>query len=86
MISERSTLNTSRSPKCLILSQEFPPGPGGLGTHAFEIARHLTRLGWDMRVVTNQDHCTDDEIAAFNASQPFTVWRASRRPIPLASF
>src|SRR5687767_11466732 len=71
--------------KLLILSQEFPPGPGGLGTHAFEVARQLTMLGWDVRVVTNQDHVPDESIAGFNAAQPFGIRRLARRGGPLMS-
>ena len=77
--------DSQRSPRCLIISQEFPPGPGGLGTHAFEVARHLTRLGWTMRVLTNQDHRSDEEIQRFNAAQCFRIRRVPRRAVPLAS-
>ena len=71
--------------RCLILSQEFPPGPGGLGTHAFEVARHLVRLGWNVVVATNQDYASDAAIEDFNGQQPFTVRRIPRNEVPFAS-
>ena len=71
--------------KLLILSQEFPPGPGGLGTHAFEVARNLHRLGWDIRVVTHQDNASEESIVAFNKEQPFAIRRIPRRGGPVRS-
>ena len=59
--------------RLLVVSWEFPPGPGGIGTHAFEIARHLTRRGWEVRVVSPQDFAGEEEIRSFNEAQPFTV-------------
>ena len=31
------------APRLLLLSSEFPPGPGGIGSHAYQLARHLTQ-------------------------------------------
>ncbi len=65
--------------KILLLSQEFPPGPGGLGTHAYELARNLPRFGWSVCVVTQQDHATERAIAEFNSVQPYRIRRIPRR-------
>jgi phosphatidylinositol alpha-1,6-mannosyltransferase len=56
-----------------------------LGTHAFELARQLTRLGWTISVLSNQDHRPDEEIVRFNAAQSIKIRRVPRRAIPLAS-
>lgn len=61
--------------KLLILSTEFPPGPGGIGTHAYQLACHLTEMGWDVRVLASQDYVSDAETAHFNSQQPFSVVR-----------
>ncbi len=66
--------------KALILSTEFPPGPGGLGTHAWELARHLVKRGWEITVVTSQDYASSEEINNFNKLQPFPVIRMSSYP------
>ncbi len=63
------------SPRVLVLSSEFPPGPGGIGTHAFELTRHLQVFGWEVQVVTSQDYASEAEIAGFNRSQPFDIIR-----------
>ncbi|MCZ7663031.1 MAG: glycosyltransferase family 4 protein [Thermoleophilia bacterium] len=63
----------SPPPVCLILCTEFPPGPGGIGTHAFYLARELAARGWRVRVVTPQDYAGVEERRAFNAAQPFLI-------------
>lgn len=59
--------------RVLILGSEFPPGPGGIGTHAYQLARHLTRQGWTVHVLTPQAYVTDDARSEFNRRQPFSV-------------
>ena len=61
--------------KLLLLSIEFPPGPGGSGTLAFQIAEHLTRAGWAVTVSTPQDHVDRATVERFNAREPFQVSR-----------
>jgi phosphatidylinositol alpha-1,6-mannosyltransferase len=66
-------------PRLLLLSSEFPPGPGGIGAHAYQLARHLTRLGWAVRVLTIQPYVSTAESDAFNRRQPFAVTRLPER-------
>ncbi|HEY3862557.1 MAG TPA: glycosyltransferase family 4 protein [Verrucomicrobiae bacterium] len=61
--------------KILLLSSEFPPGPGGIGTHAFQVISHLHRLGCETAVMTPQDYADEAECRAFNASLSFAVHR-----------
>lgn len=59
--------------KILIVSTEFPPGPGGIGTHAFQIARGLYRRRHKIHVLTCQDYVSKKEILDFNQSCGFKV-------------
>ena len=68
--------------RLLLLASEFPPGPGGIGTHAYEVARHLSQSDWLVTVITPQDHATDSEITDFNSRQPFTIARLRSIPFP----
>ena len=68
--------------RAVIVSSEFPPGPGGIGTHAFELARGLHALGWSVSVATSQDYASPDEVGAFNRAQAFAVHPF--RPMSLA--
>jgi phosphatidyl-myo-inositol dimannoside synthase len=70
----------------LILTSEFPPGPGGLGTHAWQLARHLCKLGWEITVVASQDYSSADEINKFNEAQPFPVISIEQSSVPAARF
>ena len=46
---------STAAPRLLLLSSEFPPGPGGIGTHAYQLARHLTAPGGAVTVVPAQE-------------------------------
>lgn len=64
--------------RLLILTPEFPPGPGGIGTHAQQLARQFLGLGWEVAVITSQHYAAESEIEAFNEAQPFPVIRLSQ--------
>jgi len=59
--------------RLVILTSEFPPGPGGIGTHAFNIASELHRLGWQVTVIGRQDYVSRKEREYFNAALPFEM-------------
>jgi phosphatidyl-myo-inositol dimannoside synthase len=61
--------------RLLICATEFPPGPGGIGTQAFQVASHLVDLGWEVSVACVQDYASDAEIEEFNRSQRFRIER-----------
>jgi phosphatidylinositol alpha-1,6-mannosyltransferase len=63
--------------RALIVTSEFPPGPGGIGTHAWELTRHLARSGWSVEVLARQGYRTGEEIDRFNKEQSFPVHRLS---------
>lgn len=54
-----------KGPRVLIVATEFPPGPGGIGTHAWEAARWLREYGWQVRVRACQDYASREEAEAF---------------------
>ncbi len=63
----------SAGPRLLLLSSEFPPGPGGIGMHAYQLARHLAARGWVVTVATPQAYVAAAARAEFNRRQPFAV-------------
>lgn len=73
MISDLPRNDRQDAGRLLLLSSEFPPGPGGIGTHAYQLARHLARRGWAVHVVSPQAYVDEAGRAAFNAAQPFAV-------------
>lgn len=70
--------------RVIIISSEFPPGPGGIGTHALQLAQNLSRLGWEVEVVTSQNNASPEKTSHFNAQQVFPIRRF--KEIPYAIF
>ena len=67
--------------KALILSSEFPPGPGGIGAHALALARGLVDRGWGLEVLTRQDYVDVEEIEAFNRREDYPIGILPRQRI-----
>jgi phosphatidyl-myo-inositol dimannoside synthase len=70
--------------KLLVFSTEFPPGPGGIGTHAWQLSNLLNEKGWDVLVLSQQDYCKKDTISIFNQKQQYKV--ITLRHLPGAFF
>lgn len=63
----------------VIIVSEFPPQPGGIGTHGFDLAVHFTNNGYRVSVVTEQRSETGEEEALFDSKQPFKIFRSQRK-------
>jgi len=59
--------------RLLILSSEFPPGPGGIGTHAYQISKQFFENKHQVCVITPQNYAELDEILEFNQQQGFPI-------------
>lgn len=59
--------------RILILSSEFPPGPGGIGTHAHQLAKYFSGQRHPALVLTPQAYESDAEREAFNQQQNFEI-------------
>lgn len=69
--------------RVLLASSEFPPGPGGIGTHAYQLANALVERGVDVCVAAVQHHAPENEQRAFREGLPFPLEKLSaRRPGP----
>lgn len=64
----------------VLVSSEFPPGPGGIGTHAHQLAQRLSTRGWRVTVLTPQEYAPDIEIQCFNSAQVFEVESLPKLP------
>lgn len=56
--------------QAFILVWEFPPGPGGIGQHAYSLASSLSKRGLIVKILTSADYGTQDEIQAFDRNHP----------------
>ncbi len=64
--------------KILIVSAEFPPQPGGIGNHAWNIASQLTKKGSEIIVLTNSRSENGIIEKDFDVLQEFKVVRVQR--------
>ena len=51
--------------KVLIVSSEFPPEPGGIGNHAYNIAKQLSMNNYTVTVVCDQRSKISNEKSLF---------------------
>ena len=54
------------SKQILFITTEFPPGPGGIGTHAWNLARYINRK-IPLDLITKSDYSHKEECDKFDA-------------------
>lgn len=69
---------TGKQKKILIVTSEFPPQPGGIGNHAYNLAYNISMQGYDVSVIADQRSLTGDEEIEFDKGLPFKVIRIKR--------
>ena len=69
----------------LIISMEFPPGPGGIGNHALNLSKYLSQY-FSIDVLTNADYAEDRDIIDFDMSQSYFIKRFPRFKIQLFTY
>lgn len=62
----------------IICTSEFPPQPGGIGNHAFNLARQLQINGFEVKVITDQRSNTGDQETDFDSANMFGTLRVKR--------
>ena len=64
--------------KGLILSFEFPPHPGGIGTYSYQIAANFHRMGIPIIALVTPNVESDQTNRRFDDRQPLPIFRFSR--------
>ncbi|CAN5522173.1 GDP-mannose-dependent alpha-(1-6)-phosphatidylinositol monomannoside mannosyltransferase [soil metagenome] len=69
--------------KILIISNEFPPGPGGIGNHAYNLAKYLQEYDTlQISVLADTNYSSKQEIKNFDKTTKFNIYRIYRyKPI-----
>ncbi|PYE82124.1 phosphatidylinositol alpha-1,6-mannosyltransferase [Winogradskyella epiphytica] len=65
----------------LIVTSEFPPQPGGIGNHAYNLALYLAENDYAVTVIADQRDVDATEERRFDGSLPFRVKRISMRSL-----
>jgi len=64
----------------LIIVWEFPPGPGGIGQHAYSFAKAIQARNTRVIVITTPDYADDESITTFDRNNPtLTILRVHER-------
>jgi len=66
------------SERILLVSNEFPPGPGGIGNHAYNLAKYLNFNEIETDVLTVSDFVTESEEKSFDSKINFSIHRHKR--------
>lgn len=69
-----------KSKKILIVTSEFPPQPGGIANHAFNLALKLSENHYSVCVLCDNRSKKGLEELEFDREQPFVIERIKRRP------
>ena len=69
----------------LFISTEFPPGPGGIGNHAWNIARQLDKQ-FSIDVLTISDYVTNKECLEFDKKEIINLTKRYKRCLDKNSF
>ena len=72
--------------KILIISSEFPPGPGGIGNHAFNICNELNRRGYQIIINTKSDYVDKNQEVMFDLDRPYKIIRFERKQTTLQTW
>lgn len=64
--------------KLLLISSEFPPGPGGIGHHAYSLCKAMRNLGHEVTVLTVTDFTTEEDVRRFDQEHDFRIIRFPR--------
>lgn len=70
----------------LVITSEFPPLPGGIGTHAFQLSKSLCEKNYKVTVITDQRSPKISEDLAFDQEQSFKIYRTKRKKINLFTY
>ena len=65
--------------KVLIISSEFPPGPGGIGSHAFNLSNGLSNKGYEIIINTKSDYVDKNQEVLFDMKCPYKIFRFRRK-------
>ncbi|WP_417289523.1 glycosyltransferase family 4 protein [Corallibacter sp.] len=68
-----------------IVTSEFPPAPGGIGTHAYQLAKYLQTSGFNVTVLCDQRESLEKE-QSFDAGLAINVVRVSLKKLRVVMY
>ncbi len=68
------------------MASEFPPQPGGIGNHAYNLAWYLSKENYEVEVITDVRSKDSVEENVFDKTLPFKVIRINRSRIQVFTY
>ncbi|MCW3115604.1 MAG: glycosyltransferase [Segetibacter sp.] len=72
-------LTPVRARRLLIISSEFPPNVGGIGNHAYNLAKALVTEGFEVSVVADIIGVDDNQLEKFSSKENFKIYWVKRK-------
>ncbi len=76
----------ANSTNILLITSEFPPQPGGIGNHAYNLALYLSNSGYIITVLTDTRSKDGNEEIEFDKLLPFKINRIKRRNVVVLTY
>lgn len=67
--------------KVLLVTSEFPPLPGGIGNHAYNLAKHIGANNFEVKVISDQRSYNNEIEKKFDKDQKFSVVRIRKKKL-----
>ena len=71
--------------KILFLSSEFPPGPGGIGNHAWNLCKELNNH-IPVHVLTVSDYAEENQCSKFDNEEIMYIYRFKKYKLSLLTY
>jgi len=72
--------------KVLIVSSEFPPQPGGIGNHAYNLAKHLQLNKFHVEVISDNRSIDGEAEKVFDSKANFKIFRVFKKEARLTMY
>ncbi len=72
--------------RVLIFTSEFPPGPGGIGSHAYGLAMALIRKGFDVHIIADFRDFSNKYDLEWDKKQGINITRVKNRKPRAATY
>lgn len=67
--------------KVLVVTSEFPPEPGGIGNHAYNLSKYLSKNNFEVTVIADQRLENSSKEVLFDNKESFSIRRIPKKKI-----
>ncbi len=79
-------MKTQSKPAVLFISSEFPPNVGGIGNHAFSVAKYLASNGFNVHVLADLMDVDEQKLQEFQSTISFRLHPVLRSKVVIMTY